>query len=379
MPPIDLSQYKPGMPRKEESKSLSLLEILNRDIFLGSGQVSDMRKESFYHELSTLLESGIDLRNALDLILVDQHRPKDKGLFEDIKKGVLKGNSLSGALGDTRKFSDYEYFSIGIGEETGKLSEVLAELAAYYKSRIQQRRKIISAVTYPIIVLVTSMGAVFFMIQFVVPMFADIFTRFGGELPWITGFILRISSFFKNYFAYFFLVFSLGCLFLFLNRKEPWYRRASSSLVLRLPIAGDIVRKIYLARLTNTMRLLVSSDIPLLRAILLVRQMINFYPIETSLQDVEQDIMKGRALHESLSKFSFYPPKLIQLIKVGEEVNRLDHFFEKVSLQYTEEVEYRTNTISSLLEPLIIIFLGLVVGAILIAMYLPMFQMSNGF
>ena len=107
--------------------------------------------------------------------------------------------------------------------------------------------------------------------------------------------------------------------------------------------------------------------------------MIDYYPIETSLLEVEDSILKGESLHKSLAAFSFYPAKMIQLIKVGEEINRMDHFFEKIASQYTEEVEYRTNTISSLLEPLIIIFLGLVVGVILIAMYLPMFQMSNSF
>ena len=107
--------------------------------------------------------------------------------------------------------------------------------------------------------------------------------------------------------------------------------------------------------------------------------MIGFYPIESSLEQVEQAILKGESLNKSLSEFDFYPSKLIQLIKVGVEVNRLDYFFEKISVQYTEEVEYQTSTISSLLEPLIIIFLGLIVGVILIAMYLPMFQMSNSF
>jgi type IV pilus assembly protein PilC len=148
---------------------------------------------------------------------------------------------------------------------------------------------------------------------------------------------------------------------------------------MKLPVIGDLVKKIYLARFANTMRLLVSTDTPLLRSIALVREMINYYPIETSLIEVEKDILKGKSLHESLSKFSFYPAKMIQLIKIGEEVNRMDYFFEKIAVQYTDEVEYKTNTLSSAMEPLIIIFLGVVVGIILIAMYLPMFQMSNNF
>jgi type IV pilus assembly protein PilC len=127
------------------------------------------------------------------------------------------------------------------------------------------------------------------------------------------------------------------------------------------------------------MRLLISARLPLLRAIALIRQMIDFYPIESSLQQVEDDIMKGKTLHQSLEQFKIYPSKMIQLVKVGEETNQLDYFFGKISEQYVEEVEYKTTALSSAMEPLIIIFLGLVVGVILISMYLPLFQMSNSF
>lgn len=379
MPSIDISRYPKKRPQASTQDNISIIEFLNRDISFGRKQVADKKKEGLYLELSTLLLSGIDLRTALELILVDQEQVKDKELFEKIRKDILSGSSLSEALKDAGRFSDYEYYSIKIGEETGRLGEVLTDLAKFYKSKIQQRRKIISAITYPIIVLCSSMGAVLFMIKFVVPMFANVFLRFGGNLPWITAKIIAISAWFDTYFTYFFLILIILIFVYFFYRKTIAFRKISSSLVLKVPILGDLVKKIYLARFANTMRLLVSTDTPLLKSIGLVRQMIDFYPIENSLKDVELAILNGESLHKSLSAFSFYPLKMIQLIKVGEEINRMDHFFEKIASQYTEEVEYRTNTISSLLEPLIIIFLGFVVGVILIAMYLPMFQMSNGF
>ena len=387
MPSIDISRYPKKKAAKAGAKgslvstteSKDLFAFLNQDISFGSKQVPDKKKESLYVELSTLLLSGIDLRTALELILVDQENAKDKVLFEGIRERILSGLALSEALKETERFSDYEYFSLKIGEETGRLGEVLTDLAKYYKSKIQQRRKIISAVSYPVIVLCTSMGAVLFMIKFVVPMFADVFLRFGGKLPWITATIIGISAWFDKYFLWMFLGLVSLIVLYFLKRKSNGFRKFSSGLLVRMPIVGDIVKKIYLARFANTMRLLVSTDTPLLRSIALVRQMIDFYPIETSLLAVEQEILKGESLHKSLSSFSFYPPKMIQLIKVGEEVNRMDYFFDKIAQQYTEEVEFKTNAISSLLEPIIIIFLGLVVGVILIAMYLPMFQMSNNF
>lgn len=381
MTQIDISSYKRNKKNKAKvDQSFDLLVLLNTDITFGSTQLSDRKKEEFYLELSMLLLSGVDLKTAFDLVLIDYKKEKEGKIFEQIREVVLQGDSLSEAIRkQSGKFSDYEYYSIQIGEETGKLGEVLKELANYYKSKIAQRRKIVSALTYPIIVLCTSFGAVFFMLKFVVPMFADVFTRFGGELPWITAVILKVSNFMDQTFWYGFL-FLLGLIsFLVFNKKKMWYRKWSSTIILHIPLAGDIVRKVHLARFANTMRLLVSTNTPLLQAIELVRQMSDFYPIQVSLAEVEQLILRGQSLHASLAQFDFYPGKIVQLIKVGEEVNSLDFFFQQIASQLTEEIEYKTATISNMLEPLIIIFLGLVVGLILIAMYLPMFQMSNNF
>jgi len=383
MPAIDISKYKkkpeaPG-PEQKKEESGGIIAFLSKDISFGGTQLPDKKKEEFYVEFSTLLLSGVDLKTAFDLVLLDQKNSKDNKLFQEIKGNVLVGDSLSDAIRKSDKFSNYEFFSLRIGEETGKLGEVMKELALFYKSKISQRRKIISALTYPLIVLSTSVGAVLFMLKFVVPMFSDIFTRFGGELPAITAFILKVSQFMDRTFWWGVLAILILVVFIRVNRKQLWWRKWSSKIMLRLPLFGDIIRKVHLARFANTMRLLVSTNTPLLQSIQLVQQMTDFYPIAQSLEGAEKEILQGESLHAALAKYPFYPPKTVQLIRVGEEVNRLDFFFEKIATQLTEEVEYKTSTLSSLLEPFIIIFLGLVVGLILIAMYLPMFQMSNSF
>ena len=311
--------------------------------------------------------------------VTDQPNAKDKALYQTIQQAVLGGATFSSALQQTKKFSLYEVYSLQIGEETGKLIEVLQDLAKFYNNKIRQRRKIVSALTYPCIVLTTSLGAVFFMLKFVVPMFGDIFKRFGGKLPWITEKIIGVSNGIQNNFWRVFIVLLLIAGFIFFTRKTEKFRQIFSKMVLRLPLIGNLVQKIYLARFCNSMRLLINAKLPLLRAIALIRQMISYYPIESSLQKVEDDILKGKSLHESLQQFKVYPSKMIQLVKVGEETNQLDYFFGKISERYIEEVEYKTSTLSSMMEPLIIIFLGLVVGIILISMYLPLFQMSNSF
>ena len=381
MPTIDLSRYnkKKAPPPSQKDDTGGLLAFMNKDISFGSQELSDKKKEFLYLELSSLLQAGINLKSSFELITASQEKEKDKQLFQDIQKEVLQGASFSVAMKKSGKFSVYEIVSLEIGEETGKLTEVLQDLAKFYQNKVKQRRKIISSLSYPCIVLCTSMGAVFFMLEFVVPMFSDIFTRFGGELPWITAKIISISKLMEGNFFTAVLLLAAITGFLWYIRKTERFRKVFSGLLLKTPLVGNLVQKIYLARFCNSMRLLISAHIPLLRAISLSRQMIGYYPIESSLQKVEEDILQGQALYQSLEQFRIYPAKMIMLLKIGEESNKLDYFFARISEQYIDEVEYQTTTLSSMMEPFIVIFLGLIVGTILIAMYLPMFEMSNSF
>jgi type IV pilus assembly protein PilC len=377
MPAIDIKRYEPLKKTNQPSPGRNLKRFLDQDIRFGSKELSDKKKEYLYLELGSLLQAGINLKDSLELVTADQKKVKEKDLFAGIQKSVIEGSALSQAMLHTACFSLYEIYSLQIGEETGKLIEVLNDLAKFYQNKIKQRRKIVAALTYPCIVLSTSLGAVFFMLKFIVPMFEDVFKRFGGHLPWITEKIIHISNFLENNFYPGLL---LTIVLVGLSRyfkTNAHYQKAVSTLVLKLPVVGNLVQKIYLARFCNSMRLLISSRLPLLKAIALIRQMINYYPIEASLKIIEEDILKGKPLYQSMQQFPIYPSKMIQLIKVGEETNQLDYFFAKISEQYIEEVEYKTSTLSSMMEPLIIIFLGVIVGVILISMYLPLFQMSN--
>lgn len=384
MPSIDLSKYDAGKKNKAGNKPLQesktqQVSIWNREISFGSGELSDKKKEFLYLELSSLLQAGIDFKSAFELATAEQEQQKEQVLFTSIKEAVLKGQPFSKALEQSGRFSLYEVYSLQIGEETGKLIEVLQDLAKFYKSKIKQRRTIVSALTYPVIVLSASAGAIFFMLKFVVPMFGEVFKRFGGELPWVTRQVIDLSTAVGKYFMPFAIIILTATVLIHRFRKDDRWRRASSALVLRIPMVGNLVQKAYLARFSNSMRLLIHAELPLLRAIALSRQMIGYYPVERALQAIEDDILKGRSLHESLKKFKIFPPKMIQLIKVGEESKKLDYFFAWVADQYLAEVEYKTSTLSSVMQPLIIIFLGLIVGVIVVSIYLPLFQMSNSF
>jgi len=377
---IDISNIKQQQSsKKERNEGSSVADFLNKDISLFGNKLSDKKKERFYSELSILLEARVDIRSALELIIDEQKGEKDKQLFETIKNEVVAGDTLSESIRRTGKFSDHEYYNIQIGEETGKLPHILTELSIFYQKKINQKRQLTTAMSYPILVLSTASGAIVFMFAFIVPMFADVFNRFGGKLPPITQFIITISEAFSAYFSWIALFFITVGIFLFTQKKKEWLRKISSSLALNLPIFGDLMGKIFLARFCQSMQLMTSSKIPLLKAINLSQKMIGFYPIEIALITVEQDILQGEQLYKSLSKFPIFNKRLVSLIKVGEEVNQLDSFFDKIAKQYSEDVEHQTSMLSSLIEPLLIIFLGAVVGVILVAMYLPLFQMSSSF
>ena len=394
MPGVDIKKYKflkdnniPSKgsplkhPDKKERGKAGLFDFLNKDFKFFDSQLSDKKKEALYLKLSTLISAGVDIKSTLELVENDQRKEKDKQLFKNIKETVIEGSSLSEAINKTTKFSKYEYYSLQIGEETGKLPVVFKELAEFYQKKIRQKRQFINALSYPAIVLLASLGAIVFMLKFIVPMFADVFIRFGkqGELPFITKMILNMSNALGDYF-YYILFFIIGLTFLIINqRKKEWFRKMSSSFVLKLPVFGELIRKIYLARFCHSMTLLIGSKIPIIRALNLTKQMIGFYPIEKSLNTIEEDILQGQPLNRSLESFAIYDKSMIALIKVGEEVNKLELFFDKIANQYSEEVEHQTSLLGTLLEPFLIIFLGLVVGLILIAMYLPIFQLSTSF
>lgn len=375
---IDLKQYQAKTKDTSQKKpDGSLMDVLNKDIAIFPSKLSDKKKEQFYSELSILFSAGADIRSALELIEQEQEKEKDKKLFFEIKESVIAGGSLSEALQKTNKFSLYEYYSIKIGEESGGLTKVLKNLSDYYSKKIKQRRQISSAISYPAVVLTASLGALFFMIKFVVPVFADIFKQLNRELPFLTKMIIRISDAVSNYSLFFLIVIAGLVALAFTQRKNTWYRKTSSFVVLKIPVVGELVKKIYLARFCNSMSMLAGAKTPLVNSIDLVSKMVGFYPIESSLDQIKNEIVKGNSLHQSMEKYSIYNKRMVYLIKVAEEVNQVDSIFQKLSDQYADEVEHQTKVFLSLLEPLMIILLGLIVGTIFISMYLPLFQMST--
>ncbi len=364
-------------PKEVEKEILDKTPFLQKEITLFGNPFSNKIKEDFYTELSVLLKAGITLKDGLELIQENIKKTKHKEKINLIANKIVSGLSLSEAIKFQKVFTDYEYYSLKIGEETGTLDRVTEQLGAFYARKNEQRRKLISALTYPIIILSTALLVVVFMLQFVVPMFQDIFKQQKVELPAITKFIINASEFMKNY-GWLFLVLIL---ILFLARsffnKKLWFKKSKDRFILKLPFIGNFIKTVYLSQFTQAVSLLTASKVPVVNSIQLVKQMIDFYPLQNALETVEQNILKGNSLSESLKKHNLFDAKMIALIKVAEETNQNKFIFERLNEQYNTQVEQRSKLLSTIMEPFIILIVGVLVGVILIAMYLPMFKLSS--
>ncbi|MBC9813802.1 type II secretion system F family protein [Crocinitomicaceae bacterium CZZ-1] len=351
--------------------------IFQREIKLGKA-FSDKSKESFYNELGSLLESGIDIQRSLNLLTEEQTNKRVKAILTELESDLVSGSSLSESMSTKgNHFSSYEYQSIRIGEETGRLKIVLRQLAIFFEDKVKLRRQLIGVFTYPGFVLLITIGVLYFMLSSVVPMFEDVFKQFGQELPSLTQKIIWLSNYFSLIMLYFFLAVTAVGIYVYTQRNEESYRKFSSGLAMRIPVFGPLIRKVYLARMCQSLSLLLGAKTPLVTALELMEEMIDFYPIEAAVRSIKEDIKKGGALHEGMAKFSIFDKRMVSLVKIAEEINQLDTTFDRLSKQYQEDIEYRTKLIGTIVEPAIIVVIGLIVGIIMVSMYLPMFNLSN--
>lgn len=375
---FDLDNISTGTKKKEQPKTgAGINGLLQKEITLFGKSFSNKQKEDFYAELSILLKAGITLKQALSLIRENRKKKKETALLDEMSEGIVNGKSFSEVTQGRKEFTAYEYQSIKIGEETGTLYKVTEELGHFYARKNEQKRVLIAAITYPVIIVFTAFVVVLFMLRFVVPMFQDIFKQNNVELPAITKLIVRMSEVLnKHGFLLFVVLIAMVVLFKIASGKE-WFKRRRDHLVLKIPYAGALVKNVYMVQFTQAVTLLTSAHVPILNSIRLVSRMISFYPLKDALAKVEEKIMKGESLSDSLSDTKIFDNKMISLVKVAEETNQTEFIFERLHNQYAMEVQQKSKLLSTVLEPLIILFVGIVVGFILIAMYLPMFKLSS--
>lgn len=368
----NISKQKSVLNPKTENTS-----FLKKEITLFNKAFSNKVKEDFYAELGVLLKAGITLKDGLELIQKSQKKKQNQVVLKAIYDAVISGQSLSEAIKAHKQFTDYEFYSLKIGEETGTLFQVTEQLGNFFARKNEQRRNLVSALTYPVIILSTAVLVVTFMLRFVVPMFQDIFKQQQVELPAITEFIITLSEFVGDYgWLLLFVLIAMLASKLLLDKKKQ-FKRFKDNLVLKLPFIGDFVKAVYLSQFTQAVSLLTASKVPVINSIQLVKQMIDFYPLQHALEIVEQHILKGESLSQSLSRHKLFDDKMIALVKVAEETNQTEFIFDRLNMQYNTQVQQQSKMLSTIMEPFIILVVGILVGVILVAMYLPMFKLSS--
>lgn len=367
---------KVNNPTEYSRKLNTSNQFLNKEVSLFK-KLGAKDKASIYKDLSVLLKAGVDFKSSLDIIGNQQKKQYLKDLFKTIREEVIKGKSFYEALENSGYFSPYEFYSVKIGEETKKLDVVLLELHRYYKRQVKLKKQIISVITYPAFVLLLTIGVLYFMLTYVVPMFTSVFNQFDSELPELTKNIIILSEIFPSIILVAVLIFVISFAFFRIYKDNVVFRSYKSKIILRIPYFGILIKKIYLARYCQFLDLLLTSKTSLTVSLDLVKKTIEFYPIESSIDVIKQDIVRGLSFAKAMQKHKIFEYKLVSMVEVAEEINELDSMFSRLADEYDEEVEHRTKMIGIILEPVIIISIGLIVGVIMIAMYAPMFDLSK--
>lgn len=372
---IDVSAYDLKSKSTSKKKEVKETSFFNTSLLK---KFSDKQKESFYREFSTLIKSGVDFNQALTILSEQENSKHLKKIFIDINRQVVKGKSLYTTLKEyDKQFSPYEYYSIKIGEETKKLPEVLDQLQMFFSRKIKMRRQIVSVLTYPLFIFVITLAVLYFMLNYVVPMFSNVFSQFGKDLPEITKFVIKLSSNFNLIMFVLLGIFVLIFTIHYFYKNNYTYKNGLSKVILKTPYVGRFIKKMYTARFCQSMSLLLSAKTPLITSLELTERMLSFYPIKQTLNLAQQNILKGELLSAGLAKKPFFSKKLISMVAIGEQVNELDSMFDKLSEQLNDEIDHSIKMVGTILEPLMIIIIGAIVGFIMIAMYSPIFNLSK--
>ncbi|WP_112181499.1 type II secretion system F family protein [Paraliobacillus zengyii] len=364
-----------------KSQGLILFEInelnsfLYKDIYIGN-PIKNKDFVIFLRQFSTLIDAGITLVETTS-ILEDQTQSKPlKKALQQIQNDLEEGIGLSDALAEfPRLFPELLISMIHAGEISGNLDEILDRMATYYEKQYQLKQKIITALTYPVVVGIVAVFITIFLLAFIVPIFTDMFLSFDQEIPPYTAAILSISDMVQSYWwIMMILILVLGVTIRLLNRR-PNISYLFDVIKLRIPIFGMFIQKSLLARMTQTLSSLLNSSVPILQAVTITERVIDNKVIKQVLRESRDSLEKGESLATPMEKHWVFPKLITQMIVVGERTGSIDAMLKKVSDFYEQELDESSEKLKSLIEPIMILFLAVIVGAIVLAIVIPMFSL----
>ena len=332
----------------------------------------------FTRQFSTMIDAGLPLVQGLTILSEQMENKTFKNILKQITRDVEGGSTLADAMKKHPKVFDNLFVNlIAAGEVGGMLDIILQRLASYIEKSQKLRSRIKGAMTYPLVVMAIAIIVITVILVFVIPVFEDMFAGVGSALPAPTQFVVSLSRFVKGN-IHFVIAGIIAVIFLVKQyRKSKGGRKKTDAIALKLPVFGPLLKKVAVARFTRTLGTMISSGVPILDALEVVAKTSGNVILEEVIFDVRSSIAEGQTIAEPLSESQLFPGMAVQMISVGEATGALDTMLGKIADFYEEEVDVAVDALTSMLEPLLMVFLGGSIGGLVIAMYLPIFKMAS--
>ncbi len=332
----------------------------------------------FTRQFATMIDAGLPLVQCLDILGAQQENKTFQKTIKDIKNSIEGGSTFAAALKKHPDTFDSLYSNlVAAGEVGGMLDAILARLATYIEKAEKLKGRVKGAMIYPIVVMSVAAGAVSILLLFVIPVFAKMFSDVGAALPAPTQFVMDLSNFLKHYIFY--LIIGIIAIYFAIR---SYYHTGNGKLVidgllLKTPVFGDIIRKNAVARFTRTLSTMISSGVPIMDGLEIVARTSGNQVVENAIMKARESIAAGKTIAEPLGQTKVFPGMVVQMISVGEATGNMDAMLSKIADFYDEEVDSAVAAMTSLIEPLLIVFLGVIIGGLVVAMYLPIFKIAS--
>jgi len=364
-----------GITVKEEGRGLNMeLKLPGRK----GGKVDTKDLVVFTRQFATMIDSGLPLVQCLDILGGQQENKTFKEVLLKVKENVESGSTFADALAKHPKVFDQLYVNlVAAGEVGGILDTILSRLAAYIEKAMKLAKQVKGAMVYPATIMAIAVVVVGVILVFVIPTFAKMFADFGGELPAPTRIVIALSNFLTKYIlviiaALFGIKYAVGKYY-----QTPKGRRVIDSLALKAPVVGPLIRKVAVAKFTRTLGTMISSGVPIMDGLEIVAKTAGNKIVEEAIYKVRQSISEGKTIAEPLAESGVFPAMVVQMISVGEATGAMDAMLNKIADFYDDEVDDAVGALTSMMEPMLMVFLGTTVGGLVIAMYLPIFKLAG--
>ena len=333
----------------------------------------------FTRQLATMMKAGLPLMQAFEIVARGHSNPSMTEMLMQVRSDVEQGSALGKSFSKYPKYFDRFYCNlVSAGESGGVLENLLDKLAVYKEKTQAIKKKVKTALTYPIAIIVVAIALIFIMMMFVLPAFKEVYANMGAELPRLTQLVMNLSDLFVDYGWIMIILLIVSAFGLYkLHEKSPTFQKRIDALILRLPVFGTIVRKATIARWARTTSTLFAAGVPLVEVLDSVAGASGNILYEEATQDIRAKVTQGLSLTSSMQSTDMFPNMVIQMAAIGEESGSLDDMLNKAAEFYEDEVDNSVSRLSALMEPIIMVVLGSLIGILLIAMYLPLFNLGN--